>query len=227
MSRSTFVIVPAFNEERAIPSTLESLLKYDYTIVVIDDGSKDNTWEVVAAYPVIALRHLVNLGQGAALQTGVAFALQEGAKTIVHFDADGQHRAEDIQSLVDPVENGEADVVLGSRFLRKSDTQAVPTVKRVILRGAVLVNGLLTGLWLTDAHNGFRAFSAAAARQIKIRENSYAHASEIISEIGRLKLRCVERPTHITYSSYATLKGQSPLNSINILIDLLIRKVFR
>jgi glycosyltransferase involved in cell wall biosynthesis len=153
--------------------------------------------------------------------------LQQGAKTIVHFDADGQHHAEDIQSLVDPLENGEADVVLGSRFLRKVDRQAVPPVKRIILRGAVLVNGLLTGLWLTDAHNGFRAFSAAAARQIKIRENDYAHASEIIAEISRLKLRCVERPTHITYSSYATLKGQSPWNSINILIDLLIRKVFR
>ena len=226
MSRSTFVIVPTFNEERVIPSTLETLLEYDYTIVVVDDGSKDHTWDIVTAYPVIALRHLVNLGQGAAIQTGVTFALNQGAKIIAHFDADGQHRAEDIHFLVEPVENGEADVVLGSRFLRKTDAQAVPLLKRVILRGAVLVNGLLTGLWLTDAHNGMRAFSAAAARQMKLRENGYAHATEIIAEIRRLKLGCVEQPTHITYSSYATLKGQSPWNSINILIDLLLRKVF-
>ncbi len=226
MSRSIFVIVPTFNEERVILATLDSLLEYDYTIVVVDDGSKDHTWDILADYPVIALRHQVNLGQGAAIQTGVTFALNQGAKIIVHFDADGQHCAEDILSLVDPIENREADVVLGSRFLRKADAHAVPLLKRVILRGAVLVNGLLTGLWLTDAHNGMRAFSAAAARQIKLRENGYAHATEIIAEIGRLKLRCVEQPTHVTYSSYAILKGQSPWNSINILIDLLLRKVF-
>jgi glycosyltransferase involved in cell wall biosynthesis len=227
MSRSTFIVVPTHNEEGVIRSTLESLLRFDYTIIVVDDGSKDHTWEIVSTYPVIALRHPVNLGQGAALQTGMIFALQHGAQVIVHFDADGQHRAEDIQSLVEPIEGDRADVVLGSRFLRKEDTQAVPALKRFILRGAVLVNGLLTGLWLSDAHNGLRAFSADATRKIRLRENGYAHATEIIAEIRRLKLRYVERPTHVTYSSYAVSKGQSLWNSLNILIDLLLRKVFR
>ena len=227
MPRSTFIVIPTYNEVQMLPATLESLLAYDYTIVVVDDGSKDHTWDILSAHPVIGLRHPINLGQGAALQTGVTYSLEQGAKIIVHFDADGQHRAEYIQSLVAPVENGEADVALGSRFLRKADAQAVPPLRRVLLRGAVLVNGLLTGVWLSDAHNGMRAFSAAAARQIKLRENGYAHATEIIAEIGRLKLRCVERPTHVTYSSYARLKGQSPWNSINVLIDLLLRKVFR
>jgi glycosyltransferase involved in cell wall biosynthesis len=227
MPRSTFIVVPTFNEERIICSTLESLLNFDYTIVVVDDGSKDRTWELVSAYPVILLRHSVNLGQGAALQTGVTYALQLGAKIIVHFDADGQHSADDIPLLVEPIENGEAEVVLGSRFLRRADTQAIPPVKRILLKSAVLVNGLLTGVWLSDAHNGFRAFSSDAARKLRLRENGYAHATEIISEISRHKLRFVERPTHITYSEYAVLKGQSIWNSINILIDLLLRKVLR
>lgn len=227
MSGSTFVIVPTYNEERVILSTLESLLSYDYTIVVVDDGSRDGTWDIARSLPVYTLRHLVNLGQGAALQTGMAFALQQGAHVIVHFDADGQHSPDDIQSLAEPIEKGEADVVLGSRFLRQEDALAIPPLKRMVLRGAVLVNGLLTGLWLSDAHNGLRAFSAVAARQIRLRENGYAHATEIIAEIRRLKLRCVERPTHVSYSSYAISKGQSPWNSLNILIDVLLRKVFR
>jgi polyprenyl-phospho-N-acetylgalactosaminyl synthase len=227
MSGSTFVIVPTYNEERVILSTLESLLSYDYTIVVVDDGSRDGTWDIARSLPVYTLRHLVNLGQGAALQTGMAFALQQGAQVIVHFDADGQHSPDDIQSLAEPIEKGEADVVLGSRFLRQEDALAIPPLKRMVLRGAVLVNGLLTGLWLSDAHNGLRAFSAVAARQIRLRENGYAHATEIIAEIRRLRLRCVERPTHVSYSSYAISKGQSPWNSLNILIDVLLRKVFR
>jgi glycosyltransferase involved in cell wall biosynthesis len=227
MPESTFVIVPTLNEERVLRSTLEALLEYDYSIVVVDDGSRDSTWDIANSLPVYALRHPVNLGQGAALQTGMVFSLQQGAKILVHFDADGQHRPEDIQSLAEPIERGEADVVLGSRFLRQEDAQAVPPSRRIILRGAVLINGLFTGLWLSDAHNGLRAFSAAAARQIKLRENGYAHATEINAEIRRLKLRCVERPTHISYSSYAISKGQSPWNSLNILIDVLLRKVFR
>jgi polyprenyl-phospho-N-acetylgalactosaminyl synthase len=227
MPESTFVIVPTLNEERVLRSTLEALLEYDYSIVVVDDGSRDSTWDIANSLPVYALRHPVNLGQGAALQTGMVFSLQQGAKILVHFDADGQHRPEDIQSLAEPIERGEADVVLGSRFLRQEDAQAVPPSRRIILRGAVLINGLFTGLWLSDAHNGLRAFSAAAARQIKLRENGYAHATEINAEIRRLKLRYVERPTHISYSSYAISKGQSPWNSLNILIDVLLRKVFR
>lgn len=227
MSRSTFIVIPTYNEEGAIRSTLEALMDHDYAFVVVDDGSKDQTWKIVNTYPVFALRHPINLGQGAALQTGMTFALQQGAEILVHFDADGQHQAGDIPTLLEPLLNGEADVVLGSRFLRKEDIRAIPPLKRLLLRGAVLVNGILTGVWLSDAHNGFRAFSRDAAQAIRLRENGFAHATEILNEIKRNRLRFVERPTHVSYSDYAITKGQSVWNSVNILIDLLLRKILR
>ena len=227
MSRSTFVIVPAFNDERVLQSTLESLLTADYTILVVDDGSKDKTWSITSGLPVHALRHPVNLGQGAALQTGMTYALRHGAEVLVHFDADGQHSIEDIALLVEPIVQQQADIVFGSRFLQRADAEAVPPVKRLLLKGAVVVNGLLTGIWLSDAHNGLRAFSRKAAQEIRLSENGYAHATEILSEMRKKKLRYLERPTHVTYSDYAMKKGQPIWNSINIVIDVLLRKVFR
>lgn len=227
MPRSTFIIIPTYNEEGAIRSTLEALMDHDYSFVVVDDGSKDQTWKIVCMFPVFALRHPINLGQGAALQTGMTFALRQGAEILVHFDADGQHRADDIPALLEPLLNGEADVVLGSRFLRKEDARVIPPLKRLLLRGAVLVNGILTGVWLSDAHNGFRAFSRDAAQVVRMRENGFAHATEILSEVKRNRLRYMERPTHVSYSDYAVKKGQSVWNSVNILIDLLLRKILR
>ena len=227
MSGSIFVIVPAFNEESALHSTLESLIGSGYTILVVDDGSKDKTWSIISSMPVHALRHPVNLGQGAALQTGMTYALQQGAEVMVHFDADGQHSIEDIATLVEPIVHQQVDIVFGSRFLQQADAQAVPPVKRLLLKGAVVVNGLLTGIWLSDAHNGLRAFSRKAAQEIRLSENGYAHATEILSEIRKKKLRYLERPAHVTYSDYAMKKGQPIWNSINIVIDVLLRKVFR
>lgn len=227
MDESVFIVVPAYNEGRALRCTLERLLKLGYAVVVVDDGSEDHTWSIVEQLPVFALRHAINLGQGAALQTGMTFALSQGATIIVHFDADGQHPVEGIEALIEPLCLGEADIVLGSRFLQAETASAIPLMRRVLLRGAVLVNGLTTGLWLSDAHNGFRAMTREAAMKIDLQENGFAHASEILLQIRRLNLRYVERPTNISYSAYSREKGQSNLNAFNILVDMLIRKVLQ
>jgi glycosyltransferase involved in cell wall biosynthesis len=203
------------------------LIDSDYSVVVVDDGSNDSTWSILLDLPVYALRHPINLGQGAALQTGMTFALRQGAQVIVHFDADGQHRAEDIDLLIEPVLNGESDVVFGSRFLRRADSSAVPLLKRCLLRCATVFNGVMCGVWQTDAHNGFRALSPEAAKRICIHENGYAHASELVSQIQRLGLRYIERPTTIIYSEYSKAKGQSAWNALNIAIDLLLGRIFR
>lgn len=226
MESSIFVIVPAYNEEHVIRATLKPLIESSYSVVVIDDGSSDDTWSILVNLDVYALRHPINLGQGAALQTGMTFALRQGAEIIVHFDADGQHRVEDIDLLIEPLRRGEADVVLGSRFLRQTDAQAVPFLKRMLLKIAVIVDGLITGVWLSDAHNGFRALTREAAKKIHLHENRFAHASEILSQIRRQRLRYIERPTTIVYSDYSRAKGQSMWNAFNIVTDLLLRRLF-
>ena len=169
-----FVIVPAYNEAPIIRSTIKQLLDLSYKVVVVDDGSSDDIWHEVSVLPVYLLRHRINLGQGAALQTGMTFALQEGAEILVHFDADGQHQAADISALIDPLRRGESEVVFGSRFLRKTDREAVPFFRRLLLKIGVVVNSISTGVWLSDAHNGLRALSATAARQLELKENGYA-----------------------------------------------------
>lgn len=220
------IVVPVYNEGPVIVKTLTSLLERGYTVVVVDDGSNDGTWEEIKSLPLFTLRHPMNLGQGAALQTGMEFALKLGADIVVHFDADGQHNPDEINDLIKPIMTGEADVVLGSRFLRKKDLEAVPSAKRILLRGAVIINGIFTGLWLSDAHNGFRALSRKAVEQIRLKENGFAHASEILYEIKSASLKVKEIPTFIIYNDYTKAKGQSMFNAINILLDLIWRSIF-
>jgi glycosyltransferase involved in cell wall biosynthesis len=222
-----FVVIPAFNEQNAIAATIQRLAEVACQIVVVDDGSSDQTWSVLETLPVHRLRHAVNLGQGAALQTGVRYALRQGAAWIVHFDADGQHRVEDIAVLLAPLQRGEADVALGSRFLRPEDASSVPPLRRLVLQTARVVNFLFTGVWLTDAHNGFRAMTRRAAELIDLKETGFAHATEILSEIRRHRLRYVECPTHIRYTDYSRGKGQKLTSAFNILCDLVLGKVFR
>ncbi|MDX2284896.1 MAG: glycosyltransferase family 2 protein [Bacteroidia bacterium] len=224
--RSGYVIVPARNEAAALPDTLRDLLRYPWQVVVVDDGSTDETPVLLKAWPVHRLRHGVNLGQGAALQTGMDYARSRGAAWAAHFDADGQHQAADLARLAAAMEAQGADVVLGSRFLRAEDRQAVPPARRRLLRLARLLNGLLTGLWLTDAHNGLRVLNRRALEAIRLREPGMAHATEILSEIRRCRLRWAEAPVQIRYTEYTLHKGQRGVHAWRILGELLLRSLF-
>ena len=226
--RRVFILIPSYNEGRVIAHTIQKLRRlYDYSLVVIDDCSTDDTEAVVRDFDIHYLRHSVNLGQGAALQTGMSFALKQGAALAVHFDADGQHNQDDIPRFIEKALSGDCDIVLGSRFLRANDLLAVPPFKRLILKVATLVNGLTTGLWLSDAHNGFRVLTPKALASIRLRENRMAHATEILSQIRKHDLRYAELPTHIVYTDYSKEKGQSWSNSFNILLDLFISRHLR
>jgi polyprenyl-phospho-N-acetylgalactosaminyl synthase len=222
-----YIIVPAYNEGSVIEQTIRPLLSLGYHIVVIDDGSTDDTYEQACQLSVCVLRHPINLGQGAALRTGTDFAIQQGAQAIVHFDADGQHPPERIHDLLAPILNKEAQIVLGSRFLDSEHSKEIPTLKKWVLKLGVSFTGITSGVWLTDTHNGLRALSREGALAIRITEPRMAHASEIVTLIGKHKLTYREVPTHIRYTEYAQQKGQSIFNAFNIVIDLLLRKVFR
>jgi glycosyltransferase involved in cell wall biosynthesis len=170
----------------------------------------------------MVLRHTLNRGQGAALQTGIDYALQRGAEVIVTFDSDGQHQVEDIEAFLAPVLEGRCDVALGSRFL-SGDSQ-VPLMRKVTLKLGILFTRLVSGIRVTDTHNGLRAFSREAARKIQIRQDRMAHASEILDEIAQLRLRYVEVPTRILYTEYARGKGQRSSAAFRIVWDFLIGK---
>jgi polyprenyl-phospho-N-acetylgalactosaminyl synthase len=219
------VIVPAYNEGRAVGPTIERLLTAGFRVVVVDDGSRDETREVVCALPVDYVRHPVNLGQGAALQTGMTYALRAGADIAVHFDADGQHDCHQIERLIAPILEDSADVVFGSRFLRKEDTAQVPLKKRIVLRGGILVSWLMTGVLLSDTHNGFRAMSRRALERVQLQENGFAHATEILQRVREAGLRFVEVPITISYTEYSQAKGQRISGSLSILFDLIMAKI--
>lgn len=191
-------------------------------IVCVDDGSIDDSACEVAEAGAVLVQHPINLGQGAALQTGIDYALRRpGADYFVTFDSDGQHQVEDALAMVQRLRDEPLDVVIGSRFL--DGRSNVGALKRVVLRMAVLFERLATGLKLTDAHNGLRALNRAAATAIRIEQNRMAHASEIPAQIARHKLRYAEHPVQVVYTEYSKSKGQSVWNSINILSDLFFR----
>jgi polyprenyl-phospho-N-acetylgalactosaminyl synthase len=222
-----FVIIPAYNEGAVLSQTVDELSFYKFNIVVVDDGSSVPAAQFLQNRPVHYLRHLTNLGQGAALQTGMDYALQNGASIIVHFDADGQHSPELIYKLIEPIRSGECDIVMGSRFIDPNDRKEVPVLKQLVLKAGVCVSWLFAGLWLTDTHNGFRALSHEAARRIRLTENGYAHATEILELIRKSGLRYKEIPATIRYTEHSLAKGQSVFNSVNILFDLVVRKLVR
>lgn len=215
------VIVPAYNEGAALPGVLEELSKLPYRVIVVDDGSGDDTAAQAARFDVCLLEHVSNLGQGAALATGIEFASAlPGTRYIVTFDADGQHTTADLPRLITALETEELDVVLGTRFRDGAVASGIPLMRRMTLRMGIAFTRLTTGLALTDTHNGIRAFTVSAARSLKITQNRMAHASEILSRISQLGLRYREIPVTVRYTSYSTAKGQGSIDALAILWDM-------
>jgi glycosyltransferase involved in cell wall biosynthesis len=218
-----WIVVAAYNEAERLAATLEPLCHRWPHVVVVDDGSSDDTAAIALGHPVWVLRHLFNCGQGAALQTGIDFALRQGAQVIVTFDADGQHDCEDIAGLVESIHKGEADVALGSRFL--GSTEGMPWLRRLLLKLGVCFTRLFSGIRVTDTHNGLRALSRAAAERIRISQGRMAHASEILDQIRLHRLRYCEVPVRIRYSVETLAKGQSSWNVVRIVWDLVLGRM--
>ena len=218
-----WIIVPAFNESGVVGEVIADLRSVFSHVVCVDDGSADDTAGVALRAGAHVVRHPVNLGQGAAIQTGVEYARrQPGARVFATFDADGQHRVKDLLAMVDRLEREDVDIVIGTRFTGSTITHT-PRVKKLILRAAALISPSSRRLGLTDAHNGLRVFNRKIADNLILTMNGMSHAGEFVSLIDEKGWRVVEEPVEILYTDYSKSKGQPLLNGINIIFDGFLR----
>ena len=202
----TWVVIPAFNEASVIGGVVAGVHTFFPRVLVVDDASSDNTAAIARAAGAYTARHPLNLGQGAALQTGFDAALARGARYVVTFDADGQHDPAEAAAMVERA--------------RREDPSSAGRVKRAMLRLGALVARLRTGLDLTDTHNGLRVIRADALAHVHLTHARMAHASQIVSQLGACGLPGAEHPVTISYTDYSRAKGQPLLNSVNIVVDL-------
>ncbi|MBB1019104.1 glycosyltransferase family 2 protein [uncultured Dietzia sp.] len=225
-NHDVWLIVPCFNEGTVIEEVLRSARGTFPNIVAVDDGSADNSAAAIHRAGAHLVRHPVNLGQGAAIQTGVEYArAQPGARYFVTFDADGQHQVKDVLAMVERVRSEPVDIVVGTRFGRpRRDDDQVPLIKRLVLRTVVLLSPRTRRLGLTDAHNGLRVFNRRVAEDLNLRMNGMSHASEFVELMDSRGWRVAEQPVDILYTEYSMSKGQSLLNGINILSDGFVGK---
>lgn len=218
----TRIVIPLYNEASVIGGVIADLRTSFTHVICVDDGSTDDSAAAAVAAGAVVVKHPVNLGQGAALQTGIEFALQyPDTDYVVTFDADGQHRVSDAVEMLRAARDQNVAIVFGSRFL--DDRTRPGWMKKVVLKTAVWVTNMTTGMKLTDAHNGLRVLRRDAAHGIHLAQDRMAHATEIVLQIGRTQLPWIEYPVQVLYTDYSRAKGQSVLNSVNILVDLIVR----
>lgn len=221
---SVFFIIPVYNEVKVIGDVVRKVRKVYPNVVCIDDGSRDNSAREITKAGAYLVQHPINMGQGAALQTGIEFARSfPEAKYFVMFDADGQHRLEDATSMIKVLETEDVDIVVGSRFLGTAVN--MPKIKRAVLKAAIVFSNVTSGIKLTDTHNGLRAFNRHVAENMQITMSDMAHASEILEIIRSKKFKYKEIPVKIIYTDYSKSKGQSIFNAVNIAFDILLKRV--
>jgi UDP-N-acetylglucosamine---dolichyl-phosphate N-acetylglucosaminyltransferase len=225
--KSFCIILPAFNEAQVISQVLKSTKKYvknikgiKTEIVVVDDGSKDNTSEIVKKHKIKVLRHVINRGLGGALATGLEYAKRNNFDFALTMDSDGQHDVADIKRALKPLLSNKADVIIGSRLLGQ---EGMPWDRKIINSLSNLYTYILFRIWTTDSQSGFRAFNKKALQLVKIKTQGMEVSSEFFAEIGKHKLKLKEIPIKVIYTDYSRQKGQSNLNSLNISLKLLLR----
>lgn len=228
---STVFVIPAYNESDHCFDVVQEVLSAGYGVVFVDDGSANGLFDRLQtcfsdAENIVMIRHIVNLGQGAALQTGFSYLLdKKWIDYVVTFDADGQHRLQDIKYFSDAFkENKDLEVALGSRFL--GSTVNMPWTKKIVLKIWILFTFFFSGLRLTDTHNGYRMIKFSALKKLRLTFNGMEHASEILDLIGQQKLNYQEVPNTIIYTDYSMARGQKLSNSFRIVKNLLFGKFF-
>lgn len=219
------IIIPVYNEQKVIKSVIDEALEEFKHVVCVNDGSTDNTKKEILKTDAFLVDHPINMGQGAALQTGIEFARTLSVEYFVTYDADGQHRLEDVKSMLKEIKKDDVDIILGSRFM--GDVVGMTKSKKVLLKAAIQFSNTLSGLKLTDTHNGLRVFNRHVAETMQITLPDMSHASEILDIILTNNYKYKEMPVTIEYTDYSKAKGQTMINAINIAFDTLLRRILR
>ena len=218
MSRA-IIIVPCYNEELSIATTVKQLESSGYDYVIVNDGSNDKSLNILLKSNANVILHEINKGQGAALRTGFHFAVLNDYDYVIHFDADGQHEISNVPELLEKLIEDKYDIVFGSRFLDNAK-RSVPLLKRVILSLARYFEYFRTGILLSDAHCGLRGLKVESCKHMDLKANGMAHASEILSETKRLKLKYTELAVNVNYNILK--KPESNLKRIFMVLKELV-----
>ena len=215
---NVWAVVPAFNESRNLPSIVKKIKKYVQNVVVVDDGSDDTTYDAASGTGAAVLRHMINLGKGAALKTGCDYAVENGAQFMVVLDADAQHDPDEIPSFLEKLK--EYDIVFGYRKLSGD----MPFVKRF---GNWFISQAISVLYnvrLFDSQSGYRAFSMEAYQKIRWSVSDYSMESEMISKAGKHRLRYTQIPIKTIYSNVS--RGTTMIDGVKIVLNMVWWRLF-
>jgi len=228
-----YIILPAYSEGNIIKEVIKDIKKEGYlNIIVVDDGSNDNTYEQAISTGVIVIKHPINRGKGAATQTGIDAAKLLNADIIVTMDSDGQHNPKDITKLIQPILDNKADVVIGSRML---NTKGMPKSRIVMNKIANIVTYIFFGIMVTDSQSGFRAYNKKAYISVYTYMDRYEFESEMLGQIKNVKLRIKEVPIKVIYTDYSKNKykhmsrfsAQGLTNGVKMVIRLIENSLFK
>lgn len=223
------VVIPAYNEEAAIGSVVSGIKKelnsagFDYEVVVVDDGSRDQTAAAAQKAGATVVRHILNSGAGGATATGLSYAEQSGATIAVTMDADGQHSPQDVLNGIKKLSADKTDLLIGSRLI---DATGMSGVKRVGNYGLSLITYLLFGVNVTDSQSGLRVFSERSLKELRWKTSGYEFCSEMLWRAKQKSLVIDEYPIEAIYTDYSKSKGQSNWNAFNIIKSLLRRRIW-
>ena len=218
--KNIYILVPAFNESKVIRKTLEELLLEFCNVVVVNDGSTDNFTQSTEGLNITVLNHEVNLGVGAAVQTGFEYVCKKpSAYAVITFDADGQHSVHDAVSIAEAINKSSEGIIFGSRFIEHHKN--IPFIKRIVLTIIAKITTFVTGVNLTDAHNGLKAYKVNTIKELDLKFSGYSYESELIKEVSLKNISYKEISTDVKYTNYSISKGQKLSDGLLILEDLL------
>lgn len=220
----TIAVIPAYNEGSKVGNVILEALRYVDSVIVVDDGSSDNTAQIAKEAGAIVLVHLENCGAGAATMTGIDGARLLNADIVVTLDADEQHSSDDIPSLLKPIQDDRADIVFANRFGRRN---RIPFIRRLFNGIGNIITFAATGKWVSDSQCGFKAFGPLAIEQLDLRMSGYEFCTEIVRESAQHKWRIVQIPAKVMYSEYTLAKGQSFASGIRTALKILLRSFLR